>query len=211
MGQTQETTGATRFRGPTVITLRGAGSLGHDPLTVGAGDDIALRLQVPTNQSANILTVEQPDGTVIFAINAAGAIVNGGLAGPQTGLGSVGVAHAIYNFAVDGGASCTPAANATIPANALLIGATINPTTAVAAAGSATLEIGTTAGSSATSILGSTGKASLTADALINGACTFASPVKMSAAGQILITVETGPLTQGVIEVLVVYVVPANS
>lgn len=72
MAATQETTGATRFRGPTVITLRGAGSLGHDPLTVGAGADVALRLQIPSAQTANAFIIEKPDGTVIAAIDSAG-------------------------------------------------------------------------------------------------------------------------------------------
>lgn len=62
---TQRTTGATRIKGPMVVTMRGAGSAGHDPLTVGAGIDPALSLQVPTSQTANALQIEQPDGTVV--------------------------------------------------------------------------------------------------------------------------------------------------
>jgi hypothetical protein len=133
--------------------------------------------------------------------------------GSGAGIGMLQVAHAIYSFVVDGGAvgAITPASNSTIPANAILVAATINPTTAVTSAGSATAEVGTAAGSSATSILGSTAKASLTIDALINGACTFAAPVKMSAAGQIQITVGTAALTAGVIEIFVFYVLAKNS
>lgn len=123
------------------------------------------------------------------------------------------VAHAVYDFSVDGGAlgAITPALNALIPANAIIIGSTINPTTAVTSLGSATVAVGTTAGSSATSLLTATAKASLSIDALVNGAATFAAPVKMSAAGQIQITVGTAALTAGVIEIFVFYVVAKNA
>jgi len=63
----------TRFRGPTVITLRGGGSSGNDPLKVGAGGDVGLDIQAPTAQTANILQITKPDGTVIYAIGPNGA------------------------------------------------------------------------------------------------------------------------------------------
>lgn len=122
----------------------------------------------------------------------------------------VKIAHFLYNFAVDGGSSCTPANSDTIPANAVVFGGAINPTTAVTAAGSATVAIGTAAGSAGNSILTATGKASLGADAILAPTCV-ATPFKMSAAGQIAITVATGPLTAGVIEGWVVYAVANNS
>jgi hypothetical protein len=123
------------------------------------------------------------------------------------------VAKAVLNFAVDGGAigAITPALSDTIPANAIMVGGTVNSTTAVTSAGSATVSIGTSAGSSATSILAATGKASFTLDALLNAVPVFATPVKMTAAGQITFSVAVAALTAGIIEVFVYYVVPANS
>ena len=121
-----------------------------------------------------------------------------GFSGQANGLK---VAHFIYNFAVDGGASCTPANSDTIPANAVVAGGVITSPTAVTASGSATVAIGTTAGSSANSILTATAKASLSAEAILAPTCVVSgTPFKMSAAGQISITVATGPLTAGVIE-----------
>lgn len=129
------------------------------------------------------------------------------------GNNNMNVAHAIYSFAVDGGAvaTITPVSNATIPANAILVGATINSTTAVTSAGAATVSVGTAAGSSTTSILAATGKASFTTDAMLNGVPVFATPVKMTAAGAITLTVATSALTAGIIEVFVYYTVAANA
>lgn len=62
----------TRFRGPTVVSLRGAGSQGHES-TVGAGSDVGLDVQVPTNQTANCIQITKPDGTVIYSIGPNGA------------------------------------------------------------------------------------------------------------------------------------------
>lgn len=75
---TQETTGATRIKGPMVVTLRGAGSLGHAAQTVGAGLDIGLRVQVPTAQSADCFVVEKPDGTTLYKIGSLGGVALGG-------------------------------------------------------------------------------------------------------------------------------------
>ena len=130
-----------------------------------------------------------------------------GFSGQANGLK---VAHFLYNVAVDGGASCTPANSDTIPANAVVFGGAINPTTAVTAAGAATVAIGTSAGSAGNSILAATGKASLGGDAIVTPTCV-ATPFKMSAAGQITITVATGPLTAGVMEGWVLYAVANNS
>ena len=85
----------------------------------------------------------------------------------------------------------------------------MNSTKAVAAAGSATVSIGTAAGSGAASILTATAKASLSADAVIVPTCV-ATAFKMPAAGKINVTVATGPLTAGVIEVWVLYTTAAT-
>jgi hypothetical protein len=120
--------------------------------------------------------------------------------------------RARYSFATDGGAvsTLTPADSDTIPANAIMLGGVINSTVAVTSAGAATVAIGTSAGSAANSILTATGKASFTLDALINAVPVFATPVKMTAAGQITFTIATAALTAGVIEVYVLGVITTS-
>jgi len=119
------------------------------------------------------------------------------------------IAKAIYNFAVDGGGigAITPQDSDTIPANAVIIRGQIYVQTAVTSAGSATVSIGTTAGSSAASILAATAKASLTVATLLDPIplSSAATAIKMSAAGQINFTVGTAALTAGVIEVMLEY------
>ena len=126
------------------------------------------------------------------------------------GLGLLRVARALYNFAVDGGATSTItlADNATLPDNAVIVGATINPTTAPVGA-TATISFGTLAGSSTTSLLAATAIASFTLDALINGVPTFAVPLKLTASGSITITIAVAALTAGVIEISLLYFVAA--
>jgi hypothetical protein len=80
---TQRTTGSTRFKGPTIITLRGAGSKGHEDLfggvaATGTGLDVGLSIQVPTGQTAYPWQVEQPDGTTLAAMDAAGGLLLSG-------------------------------------------------------------------------------------------------------------------------------------
>lgn len=63
---TQRTTGATRLKGPHIVTLRGAGSKGKDYYfggvsPTGVGLDVGFSVQVPTGQVANMLQFEQPD------------------------------------------------------------------------------------------------------------------------------------------------------
>ena len=124
-----------------------------------------------------------------------------GFSGQASGLK---VAHMLYSYAVDGGATCTPANSDTIPDNAVVFGGVVNATAAVTASGSATVAIGTAAGSSSGSILTATGKASLGLDAVVVPTCV-ATPFKMTAAGQLDVTIATGPLTAGVIEAWVMY------
>jgi hypothetical protein len=123
--------------------------------------------------------------------------------------GYMRVAHAIYSFAADGGAVglITPAYNAIIPANAIIVGGIINSTTAVTSSGSATVSIGTSAGSSAASVLAATGKASFSLAAQLQPipAFTAATYFKMSAAGQVTVTVAVQALTAGVIDIHLYY------
>jgi hypothetical protein len=124
-----------------------------------------------------------------------------------TGISNLLVARARFDFGIDGGVvgAITPKFTVTLPANAVIVAGTVNSTTAVTSAGAATVSVGTTAGSSATSILAATGKASLTANALLNAVPVFATPVKMSAAGDVNVTVGTATLTAGVIEIVLMY------
>jgi hypothetical protein len=119
------------------------------------------------------------------------------------------VGRAILDFSVDGGAVSTiiPKKTVRLPANAVIVGATINSTTAALSGGAATVSVGTSAGSSTTSILAATAKASLSANALINGVPVFATPVKLTAVGDVTFTVGTAALTAGVIEATLYYFV----
>lgn len=128
------------------------------------------------------------------------------------GISPLLMAKAIYNFAIDGGgiATITPSKTAVLPNNAVIVGGTVNSTTAVTSAGAATVSIGTSAGSSTTALLAATAKASLSAQALTNAVPVFATPVKMTAAGYITFTVATAALTAGVIEAVFYYYVAAN-
>jgi len=124
-------------------------------------------------------------------------------------FGSLQVAKAIYNFATDGGAASliTPRVTTGLPKNAIIVGGTVNSTTAFTSAGAATLSVGTSAGSSATSILGVTAKGSLSLNAVINAVPTFAGPVKLSAAGNVTVTIGTTTATAGVVEITLFYFV----
>jgi predicted RecA/RadA family phage recombinase len=145
------------------------------------------------NAEAAQLTGDATVDVVLFGVPGFSGQVNG-----------VRVAHALYDYSVDGGATCTPANSDTIPDNAVVFGGVVNSTAAVTASGSATVAIGTAAGSASNSILTATGKASLGLDAVVAPTCA-ATPFKMTAAGKITVTVATGPLTAGVIEVWVLY------
>ena len=127
------------------------------------------------------------------------------------GRGVLRLARARYDFAIDGGAvsTITPSFdyNAVLPNDAVIVGGTINATTACTSDGSATIAVGTSAGSSTTSILIATAVASFTIDALINSAATFAAPVKLTAEGKITFTIAVAALSAGVIEVTLLYFV----
>lgn len=122
------------------------------------------------------------------------------------GIPGIRMARFVFDFAVDGGAigAITPSVSDSIPANALVFGNVINSVTAVTSAGSATVSFGTTAGSSAASLLAATAKTSFTLDAVLAGLANTA-PFKMSAAGQINLTVAVAALTAGKIEGFVFY------
>ena len=163
-------------------------------------DDSAKKVTstVGSNLLIGAVEVAAATGVATVRVNLFGVP---GFSGQAHGLK---VAHALYDYAVDGGATCTPANSDTIPDNAVVFGGVVNSTAAVTASGSATVAIGTAAGSAANSILTATGKASLGLDAVVVPT-SQATPFKMTAAGKVAVTVATGPLTAGVIEVWVFY------
>lgn len=133
------------------------------------------------------------------------------ITGNGNGLSALRTAKAIYRFSVDGGAiaTITPSSGATLPNDSIIVGAHINSTTAATSGGAATISVGTSAGSSAASILGATAVASFTLDSIQAGLPTMAVPVKLTAAGNLTLTVAAATLTAGVIEVNVLYYVAA--
>jgi len=189
--------------------VEGVYDLAKDASTFAQGDlaywdDSAKKVTstVASNLLIGAVEVAAATGAAVVRVNLFGVP---GFSGQAQGIK---VAYAKYDFSVDGGATCTPAISDTIPDNAVVIGGSVNVTTAVTAAGSATVAIGTAAGSAANSILTATGKASLGADAVVVPTCV-ATPFKMTAAGKINVTIATGPLTAGVIEVWVLYTTAA--
>lgn len=124
--------------------------------------------------------------------------------------GYKGVARFRYDFAVDGGPIATTTlstlGNDVIPINAIMVAGQIKVITAFVGA-TATIGFGTTAGSSSTSILAATAVASFTANALLNTSCTYAAAVRMTAQGQIVVTIATAVLTAGSCEGFVEYFV----
>ena len=162
----------------------------------------------------NVTTIKILDANVTTAKIAALNVTEAKLsASSDYGIGMLRTARARYSFAVDGGAVSTiqPGAsfNAVIPDNAIMVGCTINSTTACTSGGSSTISVGTSAGSGTASFLALTAVASFGADVLLNGLATFASPIKMTAAGSITISIAVANLTAGVIEVTVLYFVAA--
>lgn len=111
--------------------------------------------------------------------------------------------RAKYDFSIDGGAQglITPKTNVLIPDNAIVIGGCLNPTTALTGA-TATIAVGTSAGSSATSIKAATAVASYSLDAILPVVpLVAASWLKLTADGYVTITVATADLTGGVMDI----------
>jgi hypothetical protein len=131
----------------------------------------------------------------------------------QEGVGLMRKAKAIYNFAADGGVIglITPVRNAVIPANAIVFGGLAIPTTALAGA-TATIAIGTSAGSSAASLKAATAVATYSLNAILPliPVFTAGSAFKMTAAGKITCTVAVAALTAGVLEIEVYFMECTN-
>jgi len=202
------------------IVLEGVFDLAKDSSTFASGDLVywdnvakAATSTVGSNLLIGQATLDQASGTAALGAASGDATVRvrlHGVPGFSGQVNGVKVAHALYDYSVDGGASCTPANSDTIPINSVVFGGVVNSTAAVTASGSATVAIGTVAGSAGNSILTATGKASLGLDAVLAPTCA-ATPFKMTAAGKINVTVATGPLTAGQIEVWVLYTTASNA
>jgi hypothetical protein len=172
------------------------------------------------NTWAPIVAVASPIANQVYLVNAS-SLPALGLIGDlnltsntAVGLSAQRVCHATYNFAVDGGATpIVPAANCTIPINAVITNLGIQATTTVTAAGAATVAVGCTGGTAC-------GSSALAAAAAKPAAGTFiqSTPVpqtattwvKTTAATGLTLTIATGPLTAGVIEIYVFYYVSSS-
>ena len=123
------------------------------------------------------------------------------------------VAHGRYDFAVHGGAISTITLSdafgqSSLPANAIILGGTIDIITTLTSGGAATIALGTSAGSSTTSLKGATAVATWTAGQLAAVPIfTAATYVKLTAAGSLTATIAAVALTAGVFEIHVLYVV----
>lgn len=175
--------------------------------------------QILVGSAGNLATAVAMSGDVAISNTGAttiqaGAVTETKLVSSRSfGLG-VGLrsARAKYDFAVDGGvfgAPITLATNATIPDNAIIIGGILNSTTAVTSAGgTATISFGTTAGSGPATLKNAEPQATFVLDAITGTTPVLGTPItwfKMTAAGQITMTIGVENLLTGVIEVTVYY------
>lgn len=132
-----------------------------------------------------------------------GAVVGNG------GLGVVGNAKMTYDFAVDGGAvsTITPSNSPTLPANAIILGGTIDITTQLTSGGAATIALGLGSGAQVAALKGATAVAGWTVGQLaMVPVFTAATYVKVAAATALTMTIAAAALTAGKFDVNVVYV-----
>jgi predicted RecA/RadA family phage recombinase len=204
------------------IAAMGVFDLAKDTSTFTSGDAVYWddTNKVATSTSAGNLVIGTAELAQANGVAAPGGAsgdatvrvrLNGFLPGATGVSTGIRVAHALYDFTVDGGAqgAITPANSDTIPKDAVVHGGVVNSTVAVASAGAATLAIGTAAGSAANSILTATAKATLSQDAVLKPTCAT-TPFKMSAAGKVNVTVAAADLTAGQVEVWVFYNLASN-
>jgi len=164
----------------------------------------------PTNGTSGTGAGFAGPGSFYFDYTNGIAYVNRGTKLSPTWASHSGVGHAraVYDFAVDGGAvsTITPVINMKIPSKAIILGGIIDIITTLTSGGSATIAVGTSAGSSTTSLKAALAVASWTAGLLaIVPVFTAATMVKLTAEGQITVTVATAALTAGKFGVQVQY------
>lgn len=194
--------GATNYK----IVLRTAGSDG----TCSTGTILWTRDFV-TAAGAGVLAIASGGtGTSTPGLVAGTGISITGSWPNNTISASVGgytVYHATYKFSTDGGATglITPSINATIPTRFVIQNVALNSTTAVTSGGMATVSVGLSAGGGgAAALVAATPVASWSLNAFIQGIPvpqTASTWIKMTAPGQLTITVGTAALTAGVIEI----------
>lgn len=177
---------------------------------------VSLKTPTAAQSQGGVLTNETLNAILADLLALQAGLANGAIGDAQLasntlpGLSAVRVAHATYNFAVDGGATglITPAANFSLPINAIVIGAIIDCTTAgVGATNTTSFGLSGTGGGAAV-LKAATAVASLTgflqAIPLQSSAATF---IKLTTAGgQFTITPAVAALTAGVFECYVFYV-----
>lgn len=123
-------------------------------------------------------------------------------------------AYGHYSFAQMGGAVSTitlASERNVLPAKAIILGGTIDITTALASQGLATIALGTTSGSSTTSLKGATAVASWgTGQLALVPAFTQPTMFKLTAGGSITMTIAVADLTAGEFEVHLLYVLSST-
>lgn len=175
----------------------------------------------PVNGASGTYATKAGIGTILIDIDTGALYVNrgtkaipvwasaGGAVTGTGGLGAVGNAKATYSFALDGGAisTITPTSSPTLPANAIILGGTIDVTTQPTSSGAATVAFGLGSGAQAASLKAATAIASLTVGQIaIIPVFTAATYLKVAAATSITITVAAFALTAGRFDVNLVYV-----
>lgn len=127
------------------------------------------------------------------------------------GLGVIGNAKMTYDFAISGGVqgAIIPPTSPTIPINAVILGGVIDVTTQLTSGGSATIALGTSAGSSAASLIAATAVASWTTGTglVVIPKFTAATWLKLTAAGRPNLTIATADLTAGKFDINLVYII----
>lgn len=136
----------------------------------------------------------------------------GGSVSATGGLGVVGNAKMTYDFAVDGGVQglITPTNSPTLPIKAIILGGVVDITTTLTSGGSATIALGTSAGSAANSLKAATTVATWAAGMTaipIVPVFTAATYLKLTAAGRLTLTIATADLTAGKFDVNLVYLI----
>lgn len=174
-------------------------------------------IQAVLGQTGDLFQILDSTGAVLHNVTAAGIVSSpaaASLASPFGLGGGLRMARFKYDFAVDGGAisTITLATNSIIPANGIILGGILNPTTALISGGSATISFGLLAGSTGSAALKAlTAVATYSIDALLPVVPVFTagSAIKLSAAGAITMSIAVAPLTAGVLEGTLFYFVAA--
>ncbi len=156
----------------------------------------------------NSYLITSPTWSLILNVTT-GITENQVASAATTGLGLVRYAKATYDFTVDGGgvSTITPVSGATLPINSIILGGIIDTVIPLTSGGSATVAIGTSAGSSAASLKAALAFGSYTGLVAVIPLFTAVTMIKMTAAGNITFTIATAALTAGKLNVILAYVV----